>query len=281
MREGPGAAVRLTPYELVFGYEAFEGDRFPAIGSEVEARGVDTGAPERFLVLEAVQSLLRELAPDEAGADVYGRYGALLYQAWHFWRFGRRLLVLDPEQARRLVDARFPEVGAWELTPPYPAGYVQLPRHLFWARTDASAPPEPVDGWFWTMLGSGDAESPPYERIDLLFVLGMRPDRAGFGTVPVAAALHGAPVGHWADGEARPEGGDFSNVLPGGELQDWYALVTEQEALKLASRTFWHLASNPDALSAEQRAPAGPPPGPHRFPPSALAYQMILPVGDG
>ncbi|HEX6940932.1 MAG TPA: hypothetical protein VF158_16055 [Longimicrobiales bacterium] len=277
---GPAEGARLTPYELVFGDAAFERERFPAIRAAVEALGVDTGSPERFLVLDRVRSLLRELAPDEPGADVYGRYGALVYQAWHFWRYGRRVLVLDATAARRLVEG-YPDVGVWELTPPYPAGYVQLPLNLFWARVEESAPAEPVDGWFWTMLGREDPESPPYERLDVLLVLGMRPGRPGFGTVPVAAELGGAPVGHWADAAARPGGGDFSNVLPGGELRGLYALVTELEVLKLVSRVFRHLAVHPEALGAATRAGPSPAPGPRRLPPSALPYLRILPVGDG
>ncbi len=280
MQTGAGAAPRLTPYELVFGGEAFEAERFPAIRDEAEARSADTAVPERFLSLDAATALLRELAPDEAGADVYGRYGALLHQAWHFWRFGRRFLVLDAALARRLVDAA-PEVGAWELTAPWPAAYLQLPRHLFWARVEESAPPEPVDGFFWTLLGIDDPERPPYERLDLLLVLGLRPGRPGFGTVPVAAELHGAPMGHWADADARPGGEDFENILPGGELQGWYGLISEFEALKLASRIFWYTALNPDALGETARAAAEPTPSPHALPPSALPFQPILRVGDG
>lgn len=274
-----GPEARLTPYELVFG-DGIEAERFPAIREEVEARGAATAAPERFLLLGRAMELLRELAPDEAGADAVGRYGALVHQAWHFWRYGRRVLVLDAALARRLVVG-FAEVGAWMLTPPHPAGYLQLPRHLFWARVEASSPPEPVDGFFWTMIGVGDPETPPYERLDLLLVLGMRAGRPGFGTIPVAAGLEAARVGHWADAEARPGGEDFANILPGGELQGWYGLITELEALKLASRIFRYVAVNPEALSEPERArPAGAAAA-RALPASALPFQVIRWKGDG
>src|SRR5690606_7233406 len=152
--------------------------------TEIEARGAGVLAPERFLVLESVGAVLRELAGDEAGADVYGWYGALLFQAWHSWRFGRRVLSVEETLARRLVESAAP-VGRWALTPPHAAGYVRLPRHLFWARVEEEATPEPVDGFFWTMPGRDDPETPPFDRMDVLLVLGMRPGRPGFGTIPV------------------------------------------------------------------------------------------------
>lgn len=240
-------AGRLTPYELVFRTGEFESKTFPRILEEVGLRGTDPSSPERFLVLESVSAVLRELTGDAAGADVYGWYGALLYQAWHFWRFDRRVFAIEEPLARRLVDATS-LVGRWELTPPHPAGYVQLPRHLFWARVEEGATPEPVDGFFWTMPGREDPETPPYDRLDVLLVLGMRPGRPGFGTIPIGVELGGEPAGHWADADARPGDVDFANILPGGELHGWYGLVTELEALKLVSRIFRYVAVNPGAL---------------------------------
>lgn len=299
-RSGAG---RLTPYELVFSAGRFEAQAFPRILTEIEARGAGVLAPERFLVLESVGAVLRELAGDEAGADVYGWYGALLFQAWHSWRFGRRVLSVEETLARRLVESAAP-VGRWELTPPHPAGYVRLPRHLFWARVEEEATPEPVDGFFWTMPGRDDPETPPFDRMDVLLVLGMRPGRPGFGTIPVGVELAGVPPGHWADADARPGEDDFANVLPGGELHGWFGLVTELEVLKLVSRIFRYIAVNPDALgkpvepsaaesappavsgAAEESVEAAAPPerAPERgpaWPPSALPYQPVRWVGDG
>lgn len=293
---GPG---RLTPYELVFGDGGFETGAFARILGEVEARGGGGSSPERFLVLESVGAELRELAGDGAGADVYGWYGALLYQAWNFWRFGRRVLAVEETPARRLVESEA-MVGAWELSPPHPAGYVQLPRHLFWARVEEEAAPEPVDGFFWTMPGRDDPETPPFDRLDVLLVLGMRPGRPGFGTIPVGVELGGVRPGHWADADARPTGDDFANVLPGGELHGWFGLVAELEVLKLVSRIFRYVAVHPAAVGepvepapstmpggaaafveAAPSSPAGAPGRGRGWPSSALSYQPVRWVGDG
>ena len=240
---GPGRGGAAPPYELVFGPGGFETRAFPRILAEIELRGADVSAPERFLRLESVTALLRELAGDAPGVDVYGRYGALLYHAWHFWRFDRRVFAVEETLARRLVESTS-AVGTWQMVPPHPAGYMQLPRHLFWARVEEGATPEPVDGFFWTMPGRDDPEMPPFDRLDVLLVLGMRPGRPGFGSIPVGVELSGAPPGHWADADGRPSGDDFANLLPGGELHGWYGLVTELEVLKLVSRIFRYIAVN-------------------------------------
>jgi hypothetical protein len=237
-RTGTGAAPsRPTPYELVFAGAPFESEAFPWIGEEAEARGVPTADPARFLLLGQVGRLLRNLLPEGAGGEEAERYGMLIFQAYHFWRFGKRVLALDEGKARALVELPAP-VGGWEMTPPAPAGYVQLPRHLFWARVEEGATPEPVDGFFWTMVGTEDPERPPYRRLDVLLVLGMYPGRAGFSTIAVGAELESALEGHWGDVTGRLDGEDFANILPGGELQGWHGLVTEVEVLKLASRIF-------------------------------------------
>lgn len=237
----PGVpSARPTPYALVFAAGHFEDEAFPWIAEEGEARGVPSADPARFLLLGQVGRLLRELLPGGAGGEEAERYGMLIFQAYHFWRFGKRVLALDEAKARAVVESTAP-LGAWALHPPAPAGYVQLPRHLFWARVEEGATPEPVDGFFWTMVGTEDPARPPYRRLDVLLVLGMYPGRPGFSTIAVGAELESAPEGHWGDVQGRREGEDFSNILPGGELQGWHGLVTEVEVLKLVSRIFREL----------------------------------------
>jgi hypothetical protein len=278
---GASAAPWLTPYELAFGHPYFEEERFPAILEEAEARGVATWSPERFLLLGTVGALLRELLPEGAGGEEFERYGRLLHQAYHFWAFGRRLYVVDEGVARGLVEAT-PTVGSWELTSPHPAGYLRLPRHLFWSRVDEGAAPEPVDGIFWTLVGEEDPMRPPYRRLDAMLVLGMRADRPGFGTIPIGTDLVAAPLGHWADADARPEGRDFENILPGGELHRWYGLVTEGEALRLISLLFWHVAVFPGSIGGEEVPSAAGPTSPRELPPTALPFRRIREVGgDG
>lgn len=276
-----GEPVRLTPYEMVFGHAYFEEDRFAASRDEAAALGAETSRPEEFVRLSSVTQLLQDLLPEGASGLDLEKHAQLLFQAYNFWRFGRSLWALEAGLARELVEPE-PEVGSWELTPPDPAGYIQFPRHLFWSRIEEEASPEPVDGIFWTMVGEEDPARPPYSRIDVLLVLGMRADRAGFSTIVVSRDEFAQPLGHWADGPARPEGRDFENILPGGELQDWLGLLTEAEVLKLVSRIFWYTAANPDSIGAPSDPAASPSAPSHDLPPSRLSYRLIRRVGaDG
>jgi hypothetical protein len=225
---------------MVFAGAPFETEAFPWIQEEAEARGVPTDDPARFLLLSQVGRLLRELLPEGAGGGEAERYGMLIFQAYHFWRYGQRVHALDEARAREAVEHTAP-LGKWAMVPPAPAGYLQLPRHLFWARVEEGATPEPVDGFFWTLVGEADPARPPYRRLDVLLVLGMYPGRPGFSTIAVGGELEGAPEGHWGDVQGRLEGADFANILPGGELQGWHGLVTEPEVLKLVSRIFREL----------------------------------------
>ncbi len=263
MREEGGE--RPTPYELVFGGGAFESEHFRAIQAEARERGVDASDPDRFVLLASVGALLRELPPEGSDAEPLRELGLLLFQGYHFWLYGRRVYMVEGALARRLL-AQPPGVGEWELTPPHPAGYLQLPRNLVWARTGASAPAEPVDGLFWTMVGREDPSTPPYERLDVLLALGLRTDRPGLSVVPVGARLADGP-GHWADLRARdadpgaPAGADFAHVLPGGDLGGLHSLVNEAEVLKLVSLLFWHAAAHPEAVApgggaGSERTPA-------------------------
>jgi hypothetical protein len=230
----------LSPYELVFGSALFEADRFPAIRAEAEARGVETELPERFLLLGTVGALLQELLPEGAGSAEFSRHGVLLYQAYHFWRHGKRHYLLTEPEARELVD-RPPEGERWHLLPPGPAGYLQLPRHLFWARIEEGATPEPVAGFFWT-LAAAAPEAHPRPRLELLLALGLFPGRPGFSTITIETEIDRGDADLQPGAAARAEGEEFANILPGGELQAWYGLITELEVLKLVSRAFQQLA---------------------------------------
>lgn len=274
-----GMTARLTPYEMVFGHAYFEEDRFMVIREEAERVGALTTRPEEFIRLVTVAELLQDLLPEGAGGLELERHGQLLFQAYNFWDFGRELLVLGEPLVRELTSAEH-EVGAWELTPPHPAGYAQLPRHLVWSRIEEDATPEPVDGFFWMMVGEEDPAKPPYLRLDVLFVLGMRPDRAGFSTIPVSRDQHAQPLGHWADGQARPEGRDFENILPGGELQRWLGLLTEAEALKLVSRIFWYIATHPTSVQEPVEHSEGEA-SLHEMPPSGLSFRWVGMAAEG
>ncbi|MEJ2216070.1 MAG: hypothetical protein P8099_05590 [Gemmatimonadota bacterium] len=289
----PPELARETPYELVFGPETFEETLFPSIRDEVEERDVDAADPERFVFLTSVGRLLRMIAGDvpspAAGpdAEAVGRaadaaearqaadtavreHGHLLFQAYNFWTHGCQLFLLEPEALAAVLAVTGADDA--ELRAPHPAGYVQLPRHRVWARA-AGPQPEPVDGVFWTM--SSEREDGP-ARLDLLLVLGMRPDRAGFSVVPVGATLEadGRP-GDWST-NARPDGDDFANTLPGGELEELVSLETQAEALKLMALLFRYLERYPESLGTVTRNPPdASASSPHALPPSSLAYRRI------
>lgn len=227
-----------SPYDLVFGVEFFEGERFPGIRGEAEARGVVTEVPERFLLLGTVGALLQELIPEGAGAEEFVRHGALLYQAYHFWRHGKATYRLEEAEARALVERPASSEG-WSFKPPARAGYLELPRHLFWARIAEGATPEPVAGVFWTVADPVDIAARG-GRLQLLLPLGLFPGRPGFSTIGLEVVpdlLPPAPP--VASGASERE--EFANILPGGELQGWYGLITEMEVIKLVSRAFGHL----------------------------------------
>lgn len=250
-RPDPTRPARLTPYELVFEVPVIEEQYFPAIREEIQATGADADVPDRFVMLTTAGRLVHELIPDAVSEEEAGErareMGHLLFHAYQFWRFGKPVFELDEALARRLASDP-PMVGAWELTPPEPAGYLQLPRNLFWSRVSDDTPPEPVDGLFWSLIGREDPKVPPYERVDVLLVLGLRPGRPGFGVIDVAGDLPGFAPGHWADVVGRPEGEDFANILPGGELDALHALTLPAEVLRLLSLVFWQVAVDPRAV---------------------------------
>jgi hypothetical protein len=272
-------ATRLTPYELAFGEARFEDERFPAIRAEAEARSVDTGERERMLMLGTVGALLRELRPDSADIegtddplpppDVVRDYGALLFLAYRFWENGRRLLTID-EGVLRSQLARGP-IGDWAFVAPHPAGYLQLPRHVLWARIAEAAPPEAVDGFFWSIAppGTGTAGG-----IEIVVALGMHPGRPGFSVMEAAAPLPAPAPGHWGDLDARADGEDFDNILPGGEMRELVAVTSTPELLKLVSRIFHYIDASPASMRPVQPG-QDEPEGTHTLPASALPAMAI------
>ena len=273
--------ARRTPYEIVFA-ESIDDRLFPPIAEEAEARGLPVHDPERFLFLSSVGQLLRriageEVAPGEAAPEEPGeelrQHGRLLYHAFHFWRSGKSLFTADEALCRHLVDD-VTAVGDWEMRAIHPAGYLQLPRNLFWAAPAPGLPPEPADGLFWTMT---EARADEPATLQVLVALGVRPDRAGFSIVPAEGTLDDER--HWAEARGRPEGNDFESTLPGGELDRLYSIETAAEVLKLVSRFFWHVSAYPETLGPETRADDtggdGEGDGPHAMPPSRLTYRPI------
>ena len=261
---------RQNPYELVFGAESMDDRLFPPIAEEAEAREQPLDDPDRFLFLSSVGKLLQAIAGGEdagydledggdgagddaeaaeAGAsaresgpgngtgeapDALKQYGRLLFHAFHYWRERKPTRRVAGDDLRWLLDD-VSSVGDWALTLPSSSGYLQLPRNLIWAEPAPGLTPEPVDGYFWTRT-TGEDEP---DRLHVLLVLGVRPDRAGFSVVPATGVLDTEP--HWAEIDARPDGTDFETTLPGGEMDELYSIETAAEVLKLASLCFWKL----------------------------------------
>lgn len=236
-------SARPTPWDVVFATDGFDLDAFAAIEREAKARDADAETPDQFLLLSTVGDLLHRLAPDSdrpadlPPPDAVRLFGPLVFQAFHFQRHGKQVISLDETTTRAILDASQP-IGEWVLEPPARAGYLQLPKHLLWARASEDTPPEPADGLFWTQVGAPVHGGP---ALALLFVLGLRDDRPGFTVVDAMASAPSSP-GHWADTVARPDGKDFANILPGGELSDLHGLVNIAELFKLVSRAFHHLS---------------------------------------
>jgi hypothetical protein len=172
---------------------------------------------------------------------------ALLFSAFRHWRFGCHTYRITEPLLRSVIapDSTPPA----EPRPPSEAGYVQLPRNIIWARVSDDVAPEPVDGFFFSApasAGSGSAA-----RIDLLFALGLRPGRPGLSLFDISLDA-AAQLTEWATVDARPEGEDFANVLPGGELQGYHAITTGAEALKLAALCFARIADPAIAWSTAE-----------------------------
>jgi len=249
------AWARVTPYELGIPGREFADRVFAAIDEEMESRGVDASDPGAFFQLGEVGRALREIQGEERGGDAIERFAAFLFHAWHFHRAGEVLFLLGTEAARAVVAGTGGTVGAdsadtvpveWDGTLPADAGYLQLPRHLFWSHPESDGPAEPIDGFFW-VRAAGDT-------LALLVALGIRGDRPGISVVELPP-LALAEATRWVAGGAREGGEDFATTLPGGELDHLYSIVTLGEVLTLAGRVFGTLHQAPENLGPEERSP--------------------------
>jgi hypothetical protein len=102
-----------------------------------------------------------------------------------------------------------------------------------------------VDGFFVTLSQAEDARGREFRHLELLVVLGIRRDRAGFSVIPFGADAGPGTAADWAGAPGRDAGADFENVLPGGEIGGLYSLLTVAEVLKLVGRSLWYLDRYP------------------------------------
>jgi hypothetical protein len=272
--------ARLTPYELVFGEAGFETRVFPSLADEAEAGGDDPASRERFAFLTLAGDALRSVIPAEAPREATEQHRALLYHSFNFWRFGRRMYLLEKPVARYLVEAS-PGLDGWEMRLPHPSVYVQLPANLFWASISAEVPPEPVDGFFVVESRGTDPLGPPYRHFEVLMVLGIRRERAGFSIIPFDLEAGPGITDDWADAPGRDGGPDFASVLPGGEAAGLYSILTTGEALKLLGRVLWYIHAHPEDLVHEQPAERRTHDRPGTVALSRLAYCRVRFGGAG
>jgi hypothetical protein len=230
-----GSARRITPYDVVFGGAGFDQARFELLREQAASFGATR--PSELLLLPAAGELLRELLPDDDGRDhgeLAAQTGALLFHAFRYWLHGQQVYEIAEPLLRPLLQGGA-EPRDWEFVAPVPSGYLQLPQRLLWARVAEEAAPEPVDGFFWSTAAAPARSGPAC--LDLLLALGVRPGRPGISLVELAVEGE-PPLQQWAAVHARPDGTDFANILPGGELQGYHSLTTQAEVLKLAALCF-------------------------------------------
>ncbi len=254
--ERSSSSARRTPYELVFHPEEFEARLFPGIRDEAEARGVDPLLPEQFGFLSLAADAIRRVVPPESPPEAFDQYRSILFHAFNFWRFGKRVYLLEPALSRYLVEAA-PSLQGWELELPHPSVYVQLPQNLFWSSISTDATPEPVDGFFVSAGDARDAGGRPFRRLEVLAVLGIHRNRAGFSVVPFHTEVVPGVAAFWTGTAGRAEGEDFRSVLPGGDLANLYSILTTGEILKLLARILWYIEGSAEGLELELESSPG------------------------
>jgi hypothetical protein len=235
------AYARLTPYELAFPGRDEAASHFEAIQEEAGRRGLDLGDPTAFAMTEAVGNVLGEIRESADDPLVVQQYRELLFHSIHFFLEGEKVYLLEVTAARHLVKREL-DLLTWVPEELPRAGYLQLPRNLFWARPLEDAPPEALDGLFWTAPGNG--------MISTLVVTGMRDDRPGFSAIPLSP-LPVAGMVEWGAASVREGAEDFASTLPGGELERLYSVETHGEVLKLLARVLWYLERHPDRITPE------------------------------
>ena len=214
---------RSHPFQLIFAGELEQ--KLAAIREEAEARGVDARDRQRVAMLLSTGEVLRELLPDDVPPAAVQQVATLVYYCYHFWAAGKPVFEIFEADLRRLLGPEFKPPA--DITIPADAGYVALPRNRIWSRIEEESHAEAVDGFFFV---DGD----------ILLVLGLIPGRPGFSIMEARDETGG----DFSNTQARAEGDDFANVLPGGEIQGHFAVTNQAEVLKLAHRCFAQLGED-------------------------------------
>jgi hypothetical protein len=201
--------------------------RLPAIAEALQQDGAAAADRDRFVLLEPVGRLLREIVPEGAGADALEAHVLLLHHAYLFWAAEQRVYQISDQALRRAV-------GETRITTrlPHTAQYLQLPELRVWGTPNEASPPEPLDGMFVSEAGQTG-------EIAVLAIFGMRPDRPGFSAVGLEGrADPDDPTSNEIEIAAARDDGSapFGPTLAGGMAAGLYSVANAGELLLLTCR---------------------------------------------
>jgi len=255
------AYLRRTPAELLFSDVAEAQETIAGLSAEASELGIDPTDPLALAQVPGVGRVLASVRPEGEDPHAAHAYSSLLYFSVHSLSLPEPALLVDESLARRATGDDPLGWQDWDGNPPQPAGYLQLPRNLFWLSPANDRPAEAVDGLYWVHSGGA---------LWVMIAAGLLPGRPGFSAVMLDRLPAGdAPA--WYRAAMREESVEFSSTLPGGELSGFYSLDSAGEALKLLVR-LWTVAhwADPAVASASSGEVEGTDP-----PPSALAYRRF------
>jgi len=228
--------MRPTPFGLAFGEIA---QRFPAIAEALQQDGAAPVDRDRFVLLEPVGRLLREIVPNDAGADALEAHVLLLHHAFLHWSGAGRVYQIGELALRRAVSGK-------QITTqlPQPALYLQLPELRVWGAPNSAAPPEPLDGMFVSAAAAPGG-------VGVLAIFGLRPDRPGFSAVGIEGRADADDPGNTEIevAAARDDGSPpFGPTLAGGSAAGLYSVANAGELLLLTGRLLSLLPPDAPAL---------------------------------
>jgi hypothetical protein len=211
--------MRATPFALVFAELADA--RFPAIAERLSQGGVSSADRDHFVLLEPVGRLLREIVPDDAGADALEAHVRMLHHAYRHWAGGGWVYRVAEPALRRAIA----ESGAVTSHLPRKALYLQLPELQMWGTPTAGAAAEPLDGMFVS-------ETARPGEIAVLGIFGMREGRPGFSAV----GLEGRADADDAAADEIPIAAPFTSTLAGADRAGIHSVESAGELLLLTCR---------------------------------------------
>ena len=226
--------MRPTPFSLAFGEIA---ERFPTIAEALQQDGAAPVDRDRFVLIEPVGRLLREIVPEDADADALETHVLLLHTAFLHWSSEGTVYRIGEQALQRAIVAKRITTAL-----PHPALYLQLPELRVWGAPSPEAPPEPLDGMFVSA-----ADAPGAGAIAVLAIFGMRPDRPGFSAVGIEGrADSDDPTSNEVEVAAARDDGSpaFGPLLAGGSAAGLYSVANAGELLLLTCRLLTLLPSD-------------------------------------